>query len=194
MTEACEEAVLAHLAASEDAIIDDTFPWSESAGLDHLAVVGALKSLETDAFVVTEPLSTSFYALSKEGEGILENGSQEMLVLKALEEPGKMSLPDLEKAVGKDVAKIGMGNCMKNKWIKKDGGDLVPIKTSDEVQDEVQGALKSLSDAKFDPESLDKKVRFCPFTFWLTCIFCPLRASSQSVWSLVIAIFRRLTI
>jgi len=159
MTEACEEAILAHLAKAEDAKIDDTFPWSEATSLDHLSVVGALKSLEADAFVVTEPLSSSFYSLSKEGEGILANGSQEILVLKALEGAGKLSLPDLQKAVGKDVAKIGMGNCMKNKWIKKDGGDLVPTKSCADVQDEVQDMLKSLSDAKFDPESLDKKVR-----------------------------------
>ena len=69
--------------------------------------------------------------------------------------------PNIEKqkVVGKDVAKIGMGNCMKNKWIKKDGKDLVPIKKMDEVKDEVQDSLKALIDAKFDPESVDKKVR-----------------------------------
>lgn len=160
MTEACEETILAHLAKANDAVIEDTFPWSDAAKLDHLAVVGALKSLEADAFVVTEPLSTSFYTLSKEGEGILANGSQEMLVLKALEGAGKLSLPDLQQAVGKDVAKIGMGNCMKNKWIKKDGGDLVPLKKLEEVEDDVQKSLKTLSDANFDAESLDKKVRF----------------------------------
>ena len=51
-----------------------------------------------------------------------------------------------------------MGNCMKNKWLKKDGGDLVPIKKVEEVQDDVQAALKALSDAKFSPDALDKKV------------------------------------
>lgn len=159
MVEACEEAILAHLAKANDATIEDTFPWSSEKKLDHLAVVGALKSLEADAFVVTEPLSTSFFTFTKEGESILANGAQEMLVLKALEKAGKMSIPDLQGAVGKDVAKIGMGNCMKNKWIKKDGGDLVPVKKLEEVKDEVQASLKALSDAKFDPESLDKKVR-----------------------------------
>lgn len=163
MTEACEEAILAHLAKADNATIEDTFPWSEQAKLDHLAVVGALKSLEADAFVVTEPLSSSYFTLTKEGEGILSNGSQEIAVLKALEGAGKLSIPDLQKAVGKDVAKIGMGNCMKNKWIKKDGGDLVPVKKMEEVKDEVQASLKALSDAKFNPDSLDKKVGFACF-------------------------------
>lgn len=158
MTEACEEAILAHLAKADDAVIADTLPWSETAGLDHKKVVGALKSLEADAFVVTEALSASSFALTKEGEGILANGSQEILVLKALEEAGKLSIPDLQGKVGKDVQKIGMGNCMKNKWIKKDGGDLVPIKKMDEVKDEVKESLAALQSAKFDPASVDKKV------------------------------------
>jgi phenylalanyl-tRNA synthetase alpha chain len=106
MTEACEEAVLAHLAKSDDAVIEDTFPWSEANKLDHLKVVGALKSLEADAFVITEPLSTSFYTLSKEGEDILANGAQEIIVLKAVEAAGKVSMPDLQNAVGKNVAKV----------------------------------------------------------------------------------------
>ena len=170
MTEACEEAILAHLAKAENAVIEDTFPWSEAAKLDHKATVGALKSLEADAFVVTEPLSTSFYTISKEGEGILANGSQEVLVLKALEGAGKLSMPDLQQAVGKDVAKIGMGNCMKSKWIKKDGGDLVPLKKLEEVEDEVQKGLKTLADANFDAESLDKKVGFASVTFVSPCL------------------------
>lgn len=162
MTEACEEAVLAYLAKSDDTVIEDTFPWSEANKLEHLKVVGALKSLEADAFVATEPLSASFYSLTKEGESILANGAQEMLVLKAVEAAGKMSMPDLQKAVGKDVAKIGMGNCMKNKWMKKDGGDLVPLKKSDEVQDDIQNSLKALAEVNFNPDAVDAKV----------CIFC----------------------
>ncbi|CAB9508808.1 Phenylalanine--tRNA ligase alpha subunit [Seminavis robusta] len=150
MSEACEEAILAHLAKADDAVIEDTLPWSEGASLGHEKVVGALKSLEADGFVVTETLSASSLALTKEGEDVLANGSQEAIVLKALEGAGKMSIPDLQAAVGKDVAKIGMGNCMKKKWIKKDGGDLVPVAKSEEITDEVQDQLKSLAD-------LDKK-------------------------------------
>lgn len=159
MTEACEEAILAHLAKSNDTVIEDTFPWSEAAKLNHEKVIGALKSLEVDAFVVTEPLSTSFYTILAEGQSILKDGAQEILVLKAVEGVGKMSIPALQEAVGKDIAKIGMGNCMKNKWLKKDGGDLVPIKKLEEVQDDIQIALKALSDANFSPDALDKKVR-----------------------------------
>ena len=157
MTEVCETAILTHLSSSE--AIDDTFPWAEAASLDHLAVVGAVKSLLADDYVIATDLTTTFCTLSKEAETIVASGSQEMQVLKALTEAGKLSIPELQQKVGKDVAKIGMGNCMKNKWVKKDGADLVPIKKADEVEDSVQISLQALVDANGDPAAVDAKVR-----------------------------------
>ena len=159
MTEASETAILKFLSSSPEAVIEDTFPWSEESKLDHAAVVGAIKSLLADEYVLADNLSTSFYVLTEEGKSILSNGSQEILVLKALNEAGKLSLPDLQSKVGKDVAKIGMGNCMKKKWIKKDGADLVPLKKDDEVEDEVNALLKKLSDAGFAESAISDKVR-----------------------------------
>jgi phenylalanyl-tRNA synthetase alpha chain len=160
MTEASEAAILKHLSTSEDAAIEDTFPWSEAQKLDHTAVVGAIKSLLPDQYVVAANLSTSFYTLSAEGESILANGSQEVIVLKALEEAGKLSLPDLQTKVGKDIAKIGMGNCMKKKWVKKDGGDLVPLKKVEEVGDEVKDLLQKVVDGKFSVDAITDKVGY----------------------------------
>mmetsp|Transcript_14454 Transcript_14454/g.39827 ORF Transcript_14454/g.39827 Transcript_14454/m.39827 type:complete len:504 (-) Transcript_14454:1173-2684(-) len=157
MTESAETAILKHLSTAADAVIEDTFPWAASIKVDHTAVVGAIKSLLVEAYVKSEDLSTSFYALTKEGESILQNGSQEMLVLKALVEAGKLSMPDLQTKVGKNVAKVGMGNAMKKKWIKKDGADLIPQKTLDEVSDDVQALLKKLSDANFAVDAIPEK-------------------------------------
>jgi phenylalanyl-tRNA synthetase alpha chain len=159
MTEASETAILTFLASSPDAVIEDTFPWSEESKLDHAAVVGAIKSLLTDEYVQATNLSASSYSLTDEGQSILDNGTQEVIVLKALNEAGKLSLPDLQAKVGKDVAKIGMGNCMKKKWVKKDGADLVPLKKDDEVEDEVQGLLKKLSEGGFAESAISDKVR-----------------------------------
>ena len=52
-----------------------------------------------------------------------------------------------------------MGNCLKNKWAKKDGADLVPLKTMDEVRDDVKETLQILIDAKGSPDAVDEKVR-----------------------------------
>lgn len=158
MTEASETAILKHLSTSPDAVIEDTFPWSKASNLDHTAVVGAIKSLLADQYVTAEDLSTSFYTLTAEGQSILENGAQEVIVLKAVNEAGKISIPDLQAKVGKDIAKIGMGNCMKKKWVKKDGGDLVPLKKDDEVEDEVQKTLKALAEANFAEGGIPDKV------------------------------------
>jgi phenylalanyl-tRNA synthetase alpha chain len=157
MTEVSEAAILKHLSSAE--AIDDTFPWAETSELDHLAVVGAVKSLLADDYVEASDLSTSFCTLTKEAEAIVADGSQEMLVLKALTEAGQLSIPELQEKVGKDVAKIGMGNCMKNKWVKKDGAVLVPLKKADEVEDTVQQSLKIIVDSDGDIAAVDKKVR-----------------------------------
>lgn len=159
MTEACENAILAFLSSSPDQFIADTFPWSEEQKLDHLKVVGAVKSLHGDGFVATEDISFSCFEPSKEAASILESGSQEMIVLKAVSDAGKMSIPDLQKAVGKDVAKIGMGNCMKAKWLKKDGGDLVPLVKAEEATDEVRESLETMQKSGYALDSVDNKVR-----------------------------------
>jgi len=156
-TEASEAAVLTFLSSSPEAVITDTYPWSASNKFDHAAVVGAIKSLLVDQYVTAENLETSFYTLTKEGESILFDGSQEMLVLKALNEAGKLSIADLQSKVGKNVAKIGMGNCMKAKWVKKDGLELVPLKKDDEVEDTVQKILQALKETGFRPDALSDK-------------------------------------
>jgi phenylalanyl-tRNA synthetase alpha chain len=157
-TEESEAAILTFLSASPEAVIEDTYPWSQASNLDHKTVVGAIKSLLADQYVLVENLETSFYSFTAEGQSILDNGSQEVLVLKALNEVGKMSISDLQDKVGKDVAKIGMGNCMKAKWVKKDGLDLIPIKKVDEVEDTVRMQLQCLHDADFKVDALSDKV------------------------------------
>lgn len=159
--EACESAILAHLATSEDACIEDTYPWAVENGFDPQVALGAVKSLLSDQMVETSDVAVSFYVLSKEGESILENGTQEMIVLKALNDAGRLSILDLQAVVGNDVAKIGMGNCMKNKWIQKDGGDLIPVKKTEEVEDTVQISLKTLKDKNFEENAVDAAVSLC---------------------------------
>jgi phenylalanyl-tRNA synthetase alpha chain len=185
MTEASEAAILKHLSTSADAAIEDTFPWSEASKLDHAAVVGAIKSLLADKFVEVNDLSTSFYTLTAEGQSILENGAQEVIVLKALNEAGKLSLTDLQTKVGKNIAKIGMGNCMKKKWLKKDGADLVPLKKNDEVEDEVQKTLQALSNANFSSDGIAEKVSFDSFMY-VVKLFSPLFILCSSGFQIIV--------
>ena len=151
-----ESAVLQYLSSNET--IANTFPWAEEQGLDHEAVVGAIKSLLVEAYVVADDLTFSYYTLTDEGKSIAQDGSQEFLVFQAVKAAGDggITIPELQDKVGKAVAKIGMGNCMKNKWIKKDGGNLVA--NTDSVQDETKENLQTLESVNGDPAKLGDKV------------------------------------
>jgi len=155
-----ESAILAALSASPEATIPDTYTFSSTHNLDHNQVVGVSKSLEGDAYVKLTELSTSFFVLGKEADSIVNDGSQEMCVLAALIEAGEggLSMSDLQGLVGKDVCKIGMGNCLKNKWAKKEkDGKLVAVVKMEDVKDEVRELLQQLKEGGGDPKSLDDK-------------------------------------
>ena len=148
MSEAVEDAILQQL-SSPEVTIEDTFTWAPSKNLDHNAVVGSVKSLSADAYVTATELSTSFFTLSAEANEVVANGAQEVRVLAALIEGGEegMTMPELQSKVGKNVCKIGMGNCMKNKWAKKAGDKLIATKAMDAVSDDTQVQLKALDAA-----------------------------------------------
>lgn len=68
------------------------------------------------------------YILTAEGSSIAQSGSHEFLVWSALPpvaaESG-LTAKEIEEKVGKDVAKVGQGKAMKNKWISKKGDTFV---------------------------------------------------------------------
>ena len=162
-SETIESTILEALTSSEDSIIPDTFPWAESKGIDHLKVIGAIKSLEVDQYVLTNPLSKSFFELTVQGQSVMESkGSQEVLVLKALlAAPGGAGLPmpELQNAVGKDVSKVGMANCMKEKWIKKEGSNLVPVVQLENIEDKAYVLLQTLTAKEGAEDALNAAVR-----------------------------------
>jgi hypothetical protein len=89
-TEICESTILTFL--SHHDFIDDTYPWSMDHSFDPLMVIGVVNSLMTEGYVMTNDLSTSFYTLTSEGEMILQKGSQEMMVYKAIASSQDQSL------------------------------------------------------------------------------------------------------
>ena len=105
---------------------------------------------EADTYVAVTEHSTQFYVLGKEADSIVQHGSQEIRVLNALIAAGEagLGMQELQTVVGKDVCKIGMGNCLKNKWAKKDkpSGKLMAMAT-DGIEDEVKAQLMALKEA-----------------------------------------------
>lgn len=127
-------------ALDKDGLIADTWEMAALLNIDHQILVGVVKSLLVDKYIVEEPLSTTYWALTPEGEQVAQQGSPEIQVLNAVPTEG-ISLAELQTVLG-EVAKIGMGVCMKNKWIKKDGDRVVRV--AEGVQDDTASILRAV--------------------------------------------------
>jgi hypothetical protein len=111
--------VLAALGAGP---VADTWAWAAAAGVDHQAVVGAVKSLEGEGYVVTAPLTTEFWKLTPEAEGYVAGGSPEAQLFAAVPEGDGLDDAGLDAAFPgrKEIVAIGKGKAMQKKWIVKD--------------------------------------------------------------------------
>mmetsp|Transcript_13846 Transcript_13846/g.36780 ORF Transcript_13846/g.36780 Transcript_13846/m.36780 type:complete len:503 (-) Transcript_13846:31-1539(-) len=110
------------LAALQSTPKFDTYAQAKALGVDHQALVGAVKSLWADGYVSMDQKSATWLNATKEGCDISKNGSPEYKVYAAVSQAGSLPVADLEKAVGKVNAKVGLGAAMREKWLKK-GGD-----------------------------------------------------------------------
>jgi phenylalanyl-tRNA synthetase alpha chain len=125
----------------KDEKIDDTWELSRELNIDHQKLVGAVKSLLVDRYLLEEPLSTSYWELTAEGLEVANQGAPEIHVMSKIPSEG-ISLASLNEALGEITVKLGMGVCMKNKWIQKKGDLLVPLLA--DVEDSVSNILKSI--------------------------------------------------
>lgn len=139
-----EQLILSTLASGTD--IADSWTFAENNKIDHQNLIGALKSLLVDAYAADEALTNNFWLLTDEGSDIASKGSPEFRVYQAVSAEG-MSVAELNSSLG-DVAKIGLGPCMKNKWLKKDGDRILRI--AEGVKDETATSLANLSTASED--------------------------------------------
>jgi hypothetical protein len=73
-----EQLILSHLQSNES--IEDTWVFAENNSIDHQSIIGVLKSLLVDGYVIDEPLSNTFWALTEEGCEIAAKGSPEFQV------------------------------------------------------------------------------------------------------------------
>ena len=104
-----------HLQARD---IPNTLEFAEKNGIDHNAVIGALKSLVADDYVTMVAEDHEAYKLLAEGEAALQNGSPEAQVYKLVKDEG--SGKDEIEALAGALAKVGLSQCMQAKWLKID--------------------------------------------------------------------------
>eukprot|EP01031_Cornospumella_fuschlensis_P040749 gene40749-49695_t len=139
-----EQEVLSLLAKQE--IIEDTYQLAESLRVDHQELVGVVKSLLVDRYVLDEPLTSSFWLLTAEGREILVEGSPELLVLRTVSAGGEQGVSVGSLGVLGEKGKIGLGVCMKNKWVEKRGDALFAKMSPDTVPDSVQQILRQVEE------------------------------------------------
>ncbi|KAL4966246.1 phenylalanine--tRNA ligase subunit alpha [Aspergillus stella-maris] len=136
-------SVLEALSTAEGSILsNEAFPSHPS-----LNVKSALDRLSSRDMVQYEAISKDVLALTKEGEGVASNGSQEAKVFEAvLAAMDGLKIKDVAGVVGKDVAQIGQGNAFKKGWIKKDGDVFRP--TTDSIVDETKANLLKIKETQ----------------------------------------------
>jgi phenylalanyl-tRNA synthetase alpha chain len=135
-----ESLVLSYVSANGEIV--DTYDFAVLNQLDHQEVIGAVRSLMVDQYLVDEPLSVTLWSPTDEGKEVISKGSPEIQVLQAIPADG-ITVANLNKLLG-ETAKIGVGVCMKNKWIQKKGEMLMT--TGKEVIDETQKVLQQVQE------------------------------------------------
>ncbi|KAH9862792.1 hypothetical protein J1614_010885 [Plenodomus biglobosus] len=101
--------------------------------VSQAVIKAALDRLASRSMVTYQSKDEEKVVLTAEAEGIVESGSHEIKVWRVVKERGSVAVKELPTIVGAEVASIGQGNGFKNKWIKKDGDNLVPLVTEEPI-------------------------------------------------------------
>ena len=80
-----------------------------------------LKSLSAEEYIKLNVLERKEIELTSEGLSYATNGSPEFQFVSKMAMDESVDLATMEERVGKQIAKIGQGKAMKQKWIVKDG-------------------------------------------------------------------------
>ncbi|KAJ6657656.1 hypothetical protein lerEdw1_002157 [Lerista edwardsae] len=124
-------------------------------GLDHQALVGAVKSLQSLGQVIeAEQRSSKKWELTPEGQEIVQEGSHEVRVFNSIPLEGLVQSELMKLSSGK----VGFSKAMSNKWIRLDktteDGPRI-FRAVDSVQDLVREKLLQVQQGEVD--SLEEK-------------------------------------
>lgn len=131
----------------------DTQTFAAEHSVEHQAVVGLMKSLEADGYIVQESVSSESWQLSSEALSYVAKGSPEVQLFNAVPAEG-VDDAGLDSLFDKAFVAIAKGKCLKNKWLARDKATGKYSKTAaavdkDELVEQLQGAASgSLTDAK----------------------------------------------
>ena len=133
--EALEKQILGDL--DKAGSIENTESYQEEHKLDREELDPVLKSLSAEEYILLEVIEKKLIELTEEGNGYATNGSPEFQFVSAMKHEESVDMAEMENRVGKQIAKIGMGKAMKQKWIKKDGNNFVRIAENPQDDDKI---------------------------------------------------------
>ncbi|KAK9819263.1 hypothetical protein WJX81_008677 [Elliptochloris bilobata] len=114
--EEIEARLLRAISETPQAVESDAF--AKSAGVEHGAVVGLMKSLLTSDFVTAEEVPHSRLVLTAEGREYLDKGSPEAQVFAAIPAEGATK-GELKRKLGA-LADVGLSQAMRQRWVAVD--------------------------------------------------------------------------
>ncbi|XP_052229624.1 phenylalanine--tRNA ligase alpha subunit-like isoform X8 [Dreissena polymorpha] len=142
------ESVLQYLEKADSV---DSVDLANHLNVDHQKVVGAIKSIQSLGEVINaEQKVNKSLELTDEGKEVVEHGSHEARVFKAVPEQGIAQNELMETG---PYAKIGFSKAMQAGWITMDksaeGGPKI-LKKVDSITDKVQECLQLIRDLRLD--------------------------------------------
>mmetsp|Transcript_13664 Transcript_13664/g.41285 ORF Transcript_13664/g.41285 Transcript_13664/m.41285 type:complete len:517 (-) Transcript_13664:1353-2903(-) len=145
-----EVAVLRHVHEGEGG--GDSAEVALAQQVDHLAVIGAVKSLESAEMITAEGYKKTEVELTADAKIYAESGSPEAHVYSQIPAEG-ISIPDLQKAIGgkqlpKDTASLGQRQAMAQKWVSIDRATKLLVRQVDSIEDTVQQQLQRVAAGK----------------------------------------------
>lgn len=95
----------------------DSASISVKTGASGTTVYAALASLEAEKFISLSKIEAKTIELSEEGADYAAKGTAEKQYLDCLVFGEETLKTDVETRVGAQIAKVGFGKAMKNKWV-----------------------------------------------------------------------------
>mmetsp|Transcript_12986 Transcript_12986/g.18197 ORF Transcript_12986/g.18197 Transcript_12986/m.18197 type:complete len:503 (+) Transcript_12986:68-1576(+) len=133
-----------------NAEIEDTWEFAENSGIDHVTLVGVLKSLEADKMTKAEMIQTKLWELTSEGYQVLEEGSPEYQIMKLIGISEGKTKAELSNQLPPNIINLGLGPCMKNKWLVKGENEKLIRQNNSEVFDFTKEKLEKIQSLNFD--------------------------------------------
>ena len=128
----------------------DVFP-NES----FVSVKSALDRLRSRDMIAYKTIEREDSILSKEANGIVEDGSHEARVFEAVQQAvNGLKIADLPRLVGKDSAKVGQGKAFAAKWIRKDEKDKDLLRAAaNSITDTTREQLRTIQETRTHPDA-----------------------------------------